>query len=210
MEITRNSSSTRKLRSTPSSASGGVFDCDVLEERPGLCVLRVNGKGAVELFSGEAGGHRWQAVSPTDKRGRMHTSTITIAVLPEATEVQVQLNEEELEWQTCRGSGAGGQHRNVTASAFQVKHVPTGIIVRAENERSQHLNKQFALETLRARLWERRQTQLDGDRAANRRRQVGSGMRGDKRRTIRTQDDSVVDHETGRTWRFRDYIRGNW
>jgi peptide chain release factor 1 len=133
-----------------------------------------------------------------------------VAVLPEATEAQVRLDERELEWQTCRGSGAGGQHRNVTASAFQVKHIPTGIIVRAENERSQHLNKQFALETLRARLWEVTQLALDGKRAYERKRQVGSGMRGDKRRTIRTQDDSVVDHETGRTWRFKDYIRGNW
>lgn len=190
--------------------NGGVFDCDILEERAGLCVLRVTGRGAAETFKDEAGGHRWQAVSPTDKKGRVHTSTITVAVLPEATEAQVQLDERDLEWQTCRGSGAGGQHRNVTASAYQVKHVPTGIIVRAENERSQHLNKQFALETLRARLWERKQNQLDGARSDIRKRQVGSGMRGDKRRTIRTQDDSVVDHESGRTWRYKDYIRGNW
>jgi peptide chain release factor 1 len=124
--------------------------------------------------------------------------------------VQVQLDERDLEWSTCRGSGAGGQHRNVTASAYQVKHVPTGIHVRCESERSQHQNKATALATLRARIWELRQGAVNGARADARKNQVGSGMRGDKRRTIRTQDGFVNDHVTGRQWRYKDYVRGNW
>ena len=135
---------------------------------------------------------------------------MTVAVLPEPTEAQVTLHERDLEWSACRGSGAGGQHRNVTASAFQVKHVPTGIMVRCESERSQHLNKATALATLRARIWEQQQNAVDEERASNRKKQVGSGMRGDKRRTIRTQDGSVTDHVTGQTWRYKDYIRGIW
>lgn len=147
---------------------------------------------------------------PNEKRGRVHTSTITVAVLPEPTETQVILREADLEFATCRGSGAGGQHRNKTESAVQLKHIPTGLMVRCESERSQSLNKETARAVLRARLWEITQLALDGKRAYDRKKQVGSGMRGDKRRTIRTQDDVVNDHETGKQWRYKDYARGNW
>lgn len=135
---------------------------------------------------------------------------MTVAVLPEPTEAQVVLREEDLEVSTCRGSGNGGQHRNVTDSAVQIKHTPTGLLVRCEAERSQGLNRETAKAILRARLWELEQERVVGARDQNRRKQIGSGMRGDKRRTIRAQDGQVTDHVTGRTWRFKDYIRGNW
>ena len=170
----------------------------------------MTGRGAWETFKNEPGGHRWQRVPPNEKRGRVHTSTITVAVLPEPTEAQVVLRESELEFSTCRGSGAGGQHRNKTESAVILKHLPTGLMVRCENERSQAQNKETAKAVLRARIWEVTQLALDGKRAYERKRQVGSGMRGDKRRTIRTQDDVVNDHETGKQWRYKDYARGNW
>lgn len=147
---------------------------------------------------------------PNEKRGRVHTSTVTVAVLSEPTPVQLRIADRDLEYKTTRGSGAGGQKRNVTASAVQLKHLPTGIAVRVESERSQHLNRQTALTLLRAKLWERQRERATGQRADDRRRQVGSGMRGDKRRTIRTQDGIVTDHVTGRRWRFKDYVRGIW
>lgn len=170
----------------------------------------MSGRGAAALFAGEPGGHRWQRNPPNDKRGRVHTSTITVAVLPEPREHEVRLREDELTVETMRGSGAGGQHRNVTDSAVRITHRPTGIVVRCESERSQTQNKETALAVLRARIAEAARSGAAGERAENRRRQVGSGMRGDKRRTIRVQDDSVTDHVDGRTWRFKAYARGDW
>jgi peptide chain release factor 1 len=189
---------------------GGVFDVAIVEERPGLCILEVFGKRAVETFKDESGGHRWQRIPPNEKRGRVQTSTITVAVLPQPTETQVHLRQEDLEFSACRGSGAGGQHRNVTDSAVILKHKPTGITVRCESERSQHQNRETATNLLRARIWEAKQEAASGARAEDRRRQVGSGMRGDKRRTIRAQDGQVTDHLTGRTWQYKRYIRGDW
>lgn len=197
-------------RSTAGSRAGGRFDVELVEERPGIIVFRVTGKGAEQVFRDEPGGHRWQRVPPNERRGRVHTSTITVAVLSEPSETQVVLRESDLEEQTCRGSGAGGQHRNKTDSAVQLRHIPTGIMVRCESERSQSLNRETARAVLRARLWQAEQERASGARADDRRRQVGSGMRGDKRRTIRTQDDVVNDHQTGRQWRYKDYARGNW
>lgn len=172
--------------------------------------MRVTGKGVEEVFKDEAGGHRWQRVPPNEKRGRMQTSTITVAVLREPEEHELRLDERDLEIKTCRGSGAGGQHRNVTDSAVQVFHKPSGLMVRAETERSQAQNRQYALGLLRARLLAAAATAAANARAADRRSQVGSGMRGDKRRTIRCQDGQVNDHLTGRTWKLREYLRGDW
>jgi peptide chain release factor 1 len=162
------------------------------------------------VFRDEAGGHRWQRVPPNEKRGRVQTSTVTVAVLPEPTEAQVHIAPSELAWTTCRGSGPGGQHRNRTESAVQLTHQPTGLTVRCESERSQHQNRATALSLLRARLWQEEQIRLGREREASRRSQVGSGMRGDKRRTIRVQDGAVHDHVTGRTWVYTDYVRGLW
>lgn len=190
--------------------AGGVFDLAIVEERPGLCILEVSGKLAEKTFENESGGHRWQRIPPTEKRGRVQTSTITVAVLPQVTEAQVHLRPEDLEETTCRGSGNGGQHKQKTDSAVQVKHKPTGIIVRCEAERSQHANRETALVLLRTRLWEAQQKELSGARDQSRRTQIGSGMRGDKRRTIRVQDGQVTDHETGKTWQYKKYVRGDW
>lgn len=172
-------------------------------------VLRVRGPGAAALFAGESGGHRWQHVPAHDKRGRVQTSTITVAVLPEPRAHELVLRDQDLEIETMRGSGAGGQHRNKTDSAVRMTHRPTGIVVRCESERSQSDNKETALAVLRARIVEAQSAETNGARADDRRRQVGTGMRGDKRRTIRVQDDHVVDGD-GRTWRFKAYARGDW
>lgn len=149
-------------------------------------------------------------VPPSEKRGRVHTSTVTVAVLPEPSEAQVHIDERELEIRTCRGSGAGGQHRNKTESAVQITHRPSGVTVRCESERSQQQNRATAMAVLRAKLLEHRQHAATAARASDRRSQVGSGQRGDKRRTIRVPDGQVVDHVTGRTWRLKEYLRGQW
>lgn len=190
--------------------AGGRFDVELVEERPGLIVFRASGKGAVTAFANESGGHRWQRIPPTEKRGRMQTSTIAVAVLPEPTETQVTVREADLKWAYCRGSGAGGQHRNVTDSAVILTHVPTGIKVRCESERSQHQNKETALEVLRARIWDAANEQRSSALSSSRREQVGSGMRADKRRTIRSQDGVVTDHVLNRQWQLKKYLRGDW
>lgn len=135
---------------------------------------------------------------------------MTVAVLPVPKKASISLPEKDLEWKYCRGSGAGGQHRNVTDSAVQLKHKPSGTQVRVESERSQHLNKEAALEVLRARLLSDASGNMTSKRKQTRKKQIGSGMRGDKRRTIRVQDGSVRDHITGKTWNYKKYRRGDW
>lgn len=131
-------------------------------------------------------------------------------MLEEPPATALHIEERDIEWTTCRGSGAGGQHRNVTNSAVQMTHIPTGIRVRVENERSQHANRDLAYSVLRSRVYEARAAQDAQLREAQRRQQVGSGMRGDKIRTIRAQDGIVTDHKSDRKIRYKDYIRGNW
>lgn len=131
-------------------------------------------------------------------------------MLDELEPCDLVLREDELEWSTCRASGKGGQHLQKTDSAVQLTHVPTGIQVRSEGERSQRQNRVVALATLRERLVKSERDRAAAQRASARRGQIGSGMRGDKRRTVRVQDDTVTDHLTGRTWRYRDYVRGAW
>ena len=140
----------------------------------------------------------------------MQTSTITVAVLPEPTQIELTIREQDLDIMTCRASGSGGQHINKTDSAVQIRHIPSGLLVRCEGERSQLLNKEMARSLLRARLWQHKQEEAIGLRASNRKHQIGSGQRADKRRTIRSQDGSVTDHITGKQWQIKKYLRGDW
>jgi peptide chain release factor 1 len=186
------------------------FELEIVDERRGALTFRAHGPRAEAQFRDEPGGHRWQRVPPNERHGRVHTSTITVAVLPEPAEALVRIHERDLDWSVCLGTGSGGQKRNKTATTVQVTHRPSGVHVRCETTRSQQYNRVAALAILRARLWERERTRLADARADERKRQVGSGMRGDKRRTIRAQDGTVVDHVTGKRWTLRDYARGNW
>lgn len=140
----------------------------------------------------------------------MQTSTITVAVLPDVTEKEFSISERDLEWSMTRGSGAGGQNRNKVETVAVVKHKPTGMTVRAESERSQYRNRVLALALLRSRLYEQHKQAYVSEVAQNRRGQIGSGQRGDKRRTIRVRDGQVNDHITGRSWRYDDYVAGKW
>lgn len=175
-----------------------------------MLTFRAEGRDVDATFKDEPGGHRWQRIPPTEKRGRVQTSTITVAVLDDAQRVDVAINDVDLVWRTCRGSGNGGQNRNKRDTAVQLTHVPTGIQVRCEAERQQHQNRVRALEMLRERLVELARRERGSARDSERHRQVGTGMRGDKRRTIRVQDGQVNDHVTGRHWELKRYLRGDW
>lgn len=191
-------------------ASGGGFEVDLLEARPGILTFRVYGHGARQTFREESGGHRWQRVPPTEKRGRVQTSTITVAVLEEPEPKQLTIPAKDIEVTITKGSGPGGQHRNVTESVVVMTHRPTKITVRCASERSQYRNRELALEWLRAKVWDHTHARSQAAVAADRKAQIGSGMRGDKRRTIRVKDGDVHDHWTGQRWRYTDYSRGEW
>lgn len=171
--------------------------------------MRVSGRGVRQAFEREPGGHRFQRVPPTEKRGRVHTSTITVAVLEEPREHEIRIDPRDLEESFTRGSGKGGQHRNKTDTCVVLKHLPTGIKVRVDGGRSQHVNRETALSVLRARLKEAEGEKKVRDQNRRRRRQVGSGMRGDKVRTVAMQRDSVTDHQTGKVMKAKQYLRGN-
>lgn len=184
------------------------FEVEVVEDRPGFLLLRASGRGVGAAFANEPGGHRHQRIPPNEKRGRVHTSTVTVAVLNVPSESEVRLDERDLEWSTCRSSGAGGQHVNKTESAVQLKHKPSGIQVRCESERSQLQNKGTALAILRAKLKEQAESSATRGRNDARRSQVGSGMRGDKTRTYRWQDGVVTDHASGKKAQLERVRRG--
>lgn len=169
---------------------------------------RVTGAGARASFAHEAGGHRWQRVPPTEKRGRVHSSTVTVVVLEPSAVATVAIDPDELEEQFTRGSGAGGQHRNKTSTAVILRHRPSGLLVRVDGGRSQYDNRQTALELLQARLQAQARDAAIAGRNAARKQQAGSGMRGDKIRTVQVQGDVVVDHRRGTRTSYRLYARG--
>lgn len=171
-------------------------------------VFHVSGARAAHAFRNEPGGHRWQRVPPTEKRGRVHTSTVTVAVLDEPSESEIRIDPRDVDEKFVRGSGSGGQHRNTADTCVMLTHRPSGVAIRVDGGRSQWFNRQTAMGLLRARLKQARDRQGRTDRNAQRRAQVGSGQRGDKRRTISLQRDQVVDHVTGRRISAKRYLRG--
>lgn len=184
-----------------------VFSYSLIESRPGFICLQVTGKNADKAFQYESGGHRWQRVPPTERKGRKHTSTITVAVLREPKATEVHIDNNKLEITTCRGSGPGGQHRNTCDSAVQIKY--GDIIVRCESERSQKQNKETAMSLLRAKILQEKESKSKASFNSSRKKQIGTGQRGDKVRTIRVFDNQVKDHVTGRSTKYNKYERGD-
>jgi peptide chain release factor 1 len=170
----------------------------------------IDGDAAYSRLKFESGVHRVQRVPETEASGRIHTSTVTVAVLPEAEEVEVDINTDDLKIDTYRSSGAGGQHINKTESAIRITHIPSGIIVECQEERSQFKNRDKAMTVLRSRLLARKQSEQAEKIAADRRSQVGTGDRSERIRTYNFPQGRVTDHRIGLTlYKLEDILNGN-
>jgi len=172
-------------------------------------LFTLRGKSVFHYLQFESGGHRVQRVPETEAKGRVHTSAATVAVLPEVEEVEVHIDESrDIKMDTYRASGAGGQHVNKTESAVRLTHVPSGLVVTCQEERSQLKNRQRAMALLRARLYEAQKRAVDAARAAERKEQVGSGDRSDRIRTYNFPQDRLTDHRLNRNFTLSQVLEG--
>lgn len=172
-------------------------------------VIKLSGVDAFKELKQESGVHRVQRVPETERRGRIHTSTATVAVLPEITEQEISINQKDLDWQFFHASGHGGQNVQKVSTAVRLRHIPTGIVVTAQTERFQEQNRKIALDLLRAKLWERQEEEkmrtIAGYRSV-----IGRGMRAEKIRTYNFPQDRITDHRIGKSWgNLEEIIEGN-
>lgn len=173
-----------------------------------MVTVQFSGAKAAWLFSGEAGGHRWQRVPPTERGGRTHSSTVTVAVLSVAGNDKIELRDSDLQIRSFIGQGPGGQHKQKNATAVEITHLPTGVTAVAQSERSLRQNIEHAKSVLLERVREAETSRLAAERNGNRKQQIGSGMRSDKVRTVQEQNGKVVDHVTGGKTSLKNYLKG--
>jgi peptide chain release factor 1 len=205
------------LRMYAKYAESKRWEVEVLSESPGEhggykeIISRIIGRGAFSLLKFESGTHRVQRVPATEAQGRIHTSACTVAILPELEEVEsVEINPADLRIDTYRSSGAGGQHVNKTDSAIRITHLPTGIVVECQDERSQHKNRSRALSLLRARLLAGEREKQQSQQAQSRKLQVGSGDRSERIRTYNFPQGRVTDHRINLTlYKLDEVMNGN-
>ena len=167
--------------------------------------LRITGENVFELLKNESGVHRVQRVPTTEKRGRVHTSTATVAILPEIKESEIQIRPDELEFQFYRAGGHGGQNVNKVSTAVRLTHKPTGIVVTAQTERFQEANRMIAMDLLRGRLWEKKELEKEKT-VAGYRSAIGRGMRSEKIRTYNFPQNRVTDHRLKKSWGNLDRV----
>lgn len=186
--------------STTYSAIGGIKEI----------ILYMKGQYVNKYVKFESGVHRVQRVPVTESSGRIHTSTVTVAVMPEVDDVEIEINPKDIRIDTFRASGAGGQHVNRTDSAIRITHIPSGLVVSCQDEKSQHKNKDKAMKVLKSRLYEYEKSKQHDDLASNRKSQVGSGDRSEKIRTYNFPQSRVTDHRvTGRNFNVESIIDGS-
>lgn len=169
-------------------------------------IFEIKGKGAYDLLKDEAGTHRVQRIPTTEKNGRIHTSTATVAILSQPKGTEINIRPEDLEFETAKSSGPGGQNVNKRMTAIRIKHKPTGIIVASQVERSLDQNKQKALGLLRARLYALDQEKKESSRMEERRSQIGQAMRAEKIKTYNFPQNRLTDHRTNKSWHNLDHI----
>ncbi|MBA4390220.1 MAG: peptide chain release factor 1 [Syntrophus sp. (in: bacteria)] len=173
-------------------------------------IVVIEGKEAYNMLQYESGVHRVQRVPDTEAQGRIHTSTVTVAVLPEPEELELSINPDEIRIDVFRSSGPGGQHVNTTDSAVRITHIPTGTVVTCQDEKSQHKNKATAMRVLRARLKEKMESEKEQEISDERRKQVGTGDRSERIRTYNFPQGRVTEHRTGLTlYKLQDILNGN-